>query len=243
MAWIHQELKRPGVTLQRLHLEYLAREPDGYRYSQFCRHYHDWARTLAPTMRQIHRAGEKAFVDFSGKRPVIYDVTTGEVRPVELFVGALGASSYVYAEACPSQDLAAWITAHVGMVEFFGGAPAIFVPDNLRSGVTQACRYEPSLNRTLSRVRPALRRGRGARARRPPARQSRRRGERARRATLDLGRAAPPPLLQPRGAERRGSRVAHAAQRAPDAEARRLPPRVVRATRSSAAPPTPGQSV
>ena len=148
MAWIHQELKRPGVTLQRLHLEYLAREPDGYRYSQFCRHYHDWARTLAPTMRQIHRAGEKAFVDFSGKRPVIYDVTTGEVRPVELFVGALGASSYVYAEACPSQDLAAWITAHVRMVEFFGGAPAIFVPDNLRSGVTQACRYEPSLNRT-----------------------------------------------------------------------------------------------
>src|SRR5438309_10657142 len=91
----------------------------------------------------------------------------------------------------------------------------------------------------LSRVRPALRRGRGARARRPPARQSRRRGERARRATLDPGRAAPPPLLQPRGAERRGSRVAHAAQRAPDAEARRLPPRVVRATRSSAAPPTP----
>src|SRR6058998_2216877 len=99
-------------------------------------------------MRQIHRAGEKAFVDFSGKRPVIYDGTTGEVRPVELFVGALGASSYVYAEACPSQDLAAWITAHVRMVEFFGGAPAIFVPDNLRSGVTQACRYEPSINRT-----------------------------------------------------------------------------------------------
>jgi transposase len=148
MAWIHQELKRPGVTLQRLHLEYLAQQPAGYRYGQFCRHYHDWARALAPTMRQIHRAGEKAFVDFSGKRPVISDVATGEVRPVELFVGALGASSYVYAEACPSQDLAAWITAHVRMVEFFGGAPAIFVPDNLRSGVTQACRYEPIINRT-----------------------------------------------------------------------------------------------
>src|SRR2546429_419078 len=148
MAWIHQELKRPGVTLQRLHLEYLAQQPAGYRYSQFCRHYHDWARALAPTVRQIHRAGEKAFVDFSGKRPVISDVAPGEVRPVELFVGALGASSYVYAEACPSQDLAAWISAHVRMVEFFGGAPAIFVPDNLRSGVTQACRYEPIINRT-----------------------------------------------------------------------------------------------
>lgn len=148
MAWVHQELKRPGVTLQRLHLEYLQQHPDGYRYSQFCRHYQEWARRLAPTMRQVHRAGEKAFVDFSGKRPVIVDPTTGEVIPVELFVGALGASSYVYAEACPTQDLLSWISAHVRMVEFFGGAPAIFVPDNLLSGVTHACRYEPVINRT-----------------------------------------------------------------------------------------------
>jgi len=87
-------------------------------------------------MRQVHRAGEKAFVDFSGKRPAIIEAATGEVAPVELFVGVLGASSYVYAEACPAQDLASWITAHVRMVEFFGGAPAMFVPDNLRSGVT-----------------------------------------------------------------------------------------------------------
>jgi len=148
MAWVHRELKRPGVTLQRLHLEYLQHHPDGYRYSQFCRHYHEWTRTLAPTMRQVHRAGEKAFVDFSGKRPAIIDVATGEVIPVELFVGVLGASSYVYAEACLAQDLPSWITAHVRMVEFFGGAPAIFVPDNLRSGVTQPCRYEPVINRT-----------------------------------------------------------------------------------------------
>jgi len=137
------------VTLQRLHLEYLERHPDdGYRYSQFCRHYHEWARRLAPTMRQVHRAGEKAFVDFSGKRPAIVDRATGELVPVELFVGALGASSYVYAEACAAQDLRAWITAHVRMVEFFGGAPALFVPDNLRSGVTTPCRYEPVINRT-----------------------------------------------------------------------------------------------
>jgi transposase len=148
MAWLHQELKRPGVTLQRLHLEYLAQHPAGYRYSQFCRHYERWVRTLRPTMRQIHRAGEKAFVDFSGKRPVITDPTTGEIIAVELFVGVLGASSYVYAEACPSQDLTAWITAHVRMVECFGGAPALFVPDNLLSGVTKACRYEPVINRT-----------------------------------------------------------------------------------------------
>jgi transposase len=136
------------VTLQRLHLEYLQQQPDGYRYSQFCRHYHEWTHRLAPTMRQVHRAGEKAFVDFSGKRPAIIDVMTGEVVPVELFVGVLGASRYVYAEACRAQDLPSWITAHVRMVEFFGGAPAIFVPDNLRSGVTQPCRYEPVINRT-----------------------------------------------------------------------------------------------
>jgi len=148
MAWLHQELKRPGVTLQRLHLEYLAQHADGYRYSQFCRHYERWVRTLRPTMRQVHRAGEQAFVDFSGKRPVITDPTTGELIAVELFVGVLGASSYVYAEACPSQDLTAWITAHVRMVEFFGGTPALFVPDNLLSGVTKACRYEPVINRT-----------------------------------------------------------------------------------------------
>jgi transposase len=149
MAWVHQELKRPGVTLQRLHLEYLEHHAaDGYRYSQFCRHYHDWARTLAPPMRQVHRAGEKAFVDFSGQRPAIIDIATGELVRVELFVGVLGASSYVYAEACPSQDLPAWISAHVRMVEFFGGAPALFVPDNLKSGITQPCRYEPVINRT-----------------------------------------------------------------------------------------------
>jgi transposase len=148
MAWIHQELKLPGVTLQRLHLEYLERHPTGYRYSQFCRHYERWVRTLAPTMRQVHRAGEKVFVDFSGKRPAIIDRATGELVPVELFVGALGASSYVYAEACPSQELEHWIGAHVRMLDYFQGCPAIFVPDNLRSGVTLACRYEPIINRT-----------------------------------------------------------------------------------------------
>jgi transposase len=148
MAQLHHELKQPGVTLQRLHLEYLAHHPTGYRYSQFCRYYERWVATLKPTMRQVHRAGEKVFVDFSGKRPGLTDPTTGEVSSVDLFVGALGASSYVYAEACPSQALPAWIAAHVRMVEFFGGAPALFVPDNLPSGVTTPCRYEPGINRT-----------------------------------------------------------------------------------------------
>jgi transposase len=148
MAWLHQELKRPGVTLQRLWLEYLDAHPEGYRYSQFCRHYERWVRTLAPTMRQVHRAGEKAFVDFSGQRPVLCDPKTGELVPVELFIGVLGASNYTYAEACLTQDLPSWVSAHVRMLEYFHGSPAIVVPDNLRSGVTQACRYEPMINRT-----------------------------------------------------------------------------------------------
>ena len=104
MAWVHQAFKRSGVTLLRPHLEYLTQHPDGYPYSQYWRHYH-WARTLARTMRQVHRAGEKAFVDFSERRPVISDATIGELQPVELFVGVLGASRYLYAEACPSQEL------------------------------------------------------------------------------------------------------------------------------------------
>jgi transposase len=103
-------------------------------------------------MRQVHRAGEKAFVDFSGKKPSIVDPKTGEVREVELFVGVLGASSYVYAEAVESQELPNWIAAHVRMFEAWGGSPAILVPDNLKSAVTNPCLYEPGVNRSYAEL-------------------------------------------------------------------------------------------
>jgi transposase len=148
LARIHEELRRPGVTLQLLWVEYLRDHPDGYRYTQFCEHYGRFRRTLSPSMRQVHRGGEKAFVDFAGQRPWIVDRRTGEVTAGELFVGALGASSYTYAEAMPSQELPHWITAHVRMFEYFGGVPQILVPDCLKSAVTKACRYEPVINRT-----------------------------------------------------------------------------------------------
>jgi hypothetical protein len=107
-------------------------------------------------MRQVHRAGEKAFVDFSGKKPKVVDARTGEEREVELFVGVLGASSYIFAEAVERQDLTNWIGLNVRMVEAFGGSPAVFVPDNLKSAVTSPCRYEPEVNRTYREgVRPA----------------------------------------------------------------------------------------
>jgi len=111
--WIqlHHELKRPGVTLQLVWLEYRAVHPTGYAYSHFCERYRRWARTLTPSMRQVHRAGDKLFVDFSGNRPSLVGATTGELMLVEFFVGVLGASGLIYAEATRSQELPAWVTA------------------------------------------------------------------------------------------------------------------------------------
>ena len=153
-AWaeIHQELKKAGVTLALLWQEYRAAHPDGYAYSQFCERYRQWRRALKPSMRQVHRAGEKLFVDFSGKRPHLVDPTTGEEVAVELFVGVLGASGLIYAEATRSQDLPSWVGAHVRMLEYFQGSPAIWVPDNLKSGVTTAHAYEPAINRTYEEL-------------------------------------------------------------------------------------------
>jgi transposase len=151
-AWIHRELRRPGVTLQLVWHEYVETHPSGYRYSQFCERYKRWARKLNPSMRQVHRAGEKGFVDYSGKKPSYVDRRTGERIPVELFVGALGASSYVYAEATEGQDLPSWIGSHVRMFEFWGGVPAALVPDQLKSGVTTSCAYEPGMNRTYAEM-------------------------------------------------------------------------------------------
>jgi len=148
MKYLHAELRRKGVTLQMLWEEYREREPNGYGRSQFYAHYRRWASKLNPTMRQEHKAGEKVFVDWAGKKPEIVDPKTGEVREVELFVACLGASSYAYAEAALSQTLPDWIGAHIRMLEFFGAAPAIVVPDNTKTGVTRACRYEPDLNPT-----------------------------------------------------------------------------------------------
>ncbi|MBD3337327.1 MAG: IS21 family transposase [Candidatus Eisenbacteria bacterium] len=147
-AYLHRELRRKGVTLALLWEEYKAAHPEGYQYSRFCELYRSFERKLKPTMRQVHKAGEKAFVDFSGKQPEIVNPETGEIRPVELFVGVLGASDLIYAQATLDQTLESWIGAHVRMVEFWGGCVEIFVPDNLKSGVTKASRYEPGLNRT-----------------------------------------------------------------------------------------------
>jgi transposase len=140
------------VTLQLLHVEYLEQHPDGYRYSQFCEHYRAWLAKRKLTMRQEHLAGDKLFVDYSGKRARLVDPTSGEVTEVELFVAVLGASNYTYAEATRTQQGPDWIASHVRALTFFGGVPAAIVPDQLKSGVTTACRYEPGIQRTYEEL-------------------------------------------------------------------------------------------
>lgn len=146
-AKIHEELRNKHVTLMLLWQEYKAQYPQGYSYTQFTQHYKEYKKTLGLVMRQEHKAGEKIFVDYCDGLSTL-DPTTGEILPTQLFVAVWGASNYTYAEASRSQDLASWTMSHVRALEYFGRAPAIVVPDNLKSGVTKACRYEPDLNPT-----------------------------------------------------------------------------------------------
>lgn len=151
-AILHELQTNKHVTLQLLWEEYREQSPDGYRYSRYCDLYRGWLRRRQVVLRHEHRAGEKLFVDYAGATIPIHNAGTGEVWPAALFVAVLGASSYTYAEASLSQGLADWIGAHMRAFEFMGGVPEIVVPDNLKSGVTKACRYEPSVNRTYEEM-------------------------------------------------------------------------------------------
>ena len=145
--YLHQELRRPGVTLQQLWLEYRDDHPqDGLQYSQFCHHYRSWEGTIDVVMRQHHRAGEKAFVDFAGQTQPIVSPKTGEVSEAPVFCACLGASNYTYVEALPAADLPSFLAAHVHMLGYFTGCPRVIVPDNLKDAVRLACFYEPDIN-------------------------------------------------------------------------------------------------
>ena len=140
------ELKRPGVTIERLWQEYRAEYPDGYSYSQFCYHFQLWRSTSELTMHIEHKAGDKMFVDFTGKKLQIVDRNSGEIRDVEVFVAVMGASQYTYVEAILSQKKADWIEANQNALHYFGGAPKAVVPDCLKSAVTTPDPYEPDIN-------------------------------------------------------------------------------------------------
>ena len=148
MDELYRELRRKGVTLQLLWYEYKQANPDGYQYSQFCNLFRQWEKNLDVTLRQEHRAGEKLFIDYAGQTLPMIDPKTGEITQAQVFIAALGASNYTFAEASVGQDLHSWIKSHIHAFEFFGGVPQILVPDNLKSGVTAPCRYEPDINPT-----------------------------------------------------------------------------------------------
>jgi transposase len=130
---MHAELRRPGVTLELLHLEYLRDQPEGYRYTAFCEAYRQWLKRRGVVMRQQHKAGDKTFVDYSGKKPSVVDATTGEVVEVELFVAVLGASNLTFAEATRTQTMGDFVASHVRAFEYFGGVTRLVVPDQVRA--------------------------------------------------------------------------------------------------------------
>jgi transposase len=148
MEHLKAELSRRSVTLRLLWLEYRQGNPDGYQYSQFCLRYRQWAAKLDVCLRQTHRAGEKLFVDYAGQTIPVMNPESGKADDAYLFIAVLGASSYTFAWASFSQDLSCWIEAHVRAFNFFQGVPEILVPDNLKSGVTKPCYYEPDINAT-----------------------------------------------------------------------------------------------
>ena len=151
-AWIHRERRRPAVTLELLHQEYLEANPKGYQYTTFCDRYRAWLAKRGLVMRQVHVAGDKCFVDYAGKRPRIVNAKTGEAEPVELFVAALGASNYTFAEVTATQRGRAWVASHVATYEYFGGVPRATVCDQLKSGIARSCRYEPEVQRTYEEM-------------------------------------------------------------------------------------------
>lgn len=151
-SYVYKELRRKDVTLALLWEEYRVGAPDGYSYSRFCDHYRDWVGRQKPTMRQVHLAGDKMFVDFAGRTVDVVNPETGEVRAAQVFVAALGASSYTYAEAIWSQSLPGWISAHVRAFTFMGGSVRLVIPDNLKSGVIKACFFEPEVQHTYTEM-------------------------------------------------------------------------------------------
>lgn len=151
-AELVRELRRPAVTMVILWEEYRKIWPDGYAYSRFCELLREFQQRLSPVMRQHHVAGDKLFVDYSGKKQEICDPLTGEVRMAEIFVAVLGASNYTFAEVTWSQTLPDWIGSHVRLFRHIGGVTRLLVPDNLKSGVNKASFYDPEINRSYGRM-------------------------------------------------------------------------------------------
>jgi len=149
---VHRELRKRGVTLKLLWLEYHEQTPEGLGYSQYCGYYRRWKGLLSPMMRLPHKGGEELEVDYAGMTLEIVNAETGEISQAQIFVATLAASSYTYAEAQSSQNLPNWIGGHIRAFAFFGGLPRLVKPDNLKAGVTSPCYYEPDINPTYQEM-------------------------------------------------------------------------------------------
>jgi transposase len=141
-----RELSRLGVTRQFLWEEYRNDHNGTYSYSQFCYHFQQWNDKQEVSMVIEHKAGDKLYVDYTGKKLQLVDYKTGEITPVEIFVATLGASKLIYAEAVRSQKKQDFIQAQVNTLEYIGGVPQAIVPDCLKSAVSKGHRYEPDIN-------------------------------------------------------------------------------------------------
>jgi len=148
--YVYRELRRRGVTLRLLWQEHREEHPDGLGYTQFCAHYRDLTRQLEVTMRQVHPAGERMFVDYAGMTVTIVDPASGEIREAQVFVATLAASGYSYVEATWTQSQEDFIGSHVRALGFFDGVPRVIEPDNLKAGVTQPDYYDPEINQSYA---------------------------------------------------------------------------------------------
>jgi transposase len=144
--WVCRERRKKGVTLQLLWREYRDIYSDGLSYSQFCEQYRLYTKAISPVMRQVHKGGEKTFVDYAGMTMPWIDSTTGEIHEAQIFVGCLGASQFIFAEATATQGLPDWIQSHINMWNYFGGVSEVVVPDNLKAGVSKSHHYDPDIN-------------------------------------------------------------------------------------------------
>ncbi|CAG0896803.1 unnamed protein product [Cyprideis torosa] len=150
---VHQELHHKHVTKHLLWEEYTQQYPNrSYSYPQYCFLYGQWLNKQKRSMRQVHTAADKLFVDYAGQTVPIVQANTGEVCFAQVFVAVLGASNYTFAEATWTQTLPDWLGSHVRAFNFIGGLPRLVVPDNLKSGVTKPCRYDPDLNPSYAQL-------------------------------------------------------------------------------------------
>jgi len=150
---LHQELKRPGVTLQLLWEEYRADAGgQSYRYSAFCEKYRAWAKTLKRSMRQIHPGGERLFVDYAGQTVPVVDAASGEIRRAQVFVAVLGASNYTYACATWQQTAIDWVGSIIAALAFIDGVPRLLVPDQPRALIANPDAYEPVTARLMQEL-------------------------------------------------------------------------------------------